>query len=257
MGRLRKRERQEQILVELRHHPHVRTSELAVRFGVSTETVRRDVEALSRRGLIRRAYGGAAAAPLGSQPSFGERNQARIEERARIGRHAAELVRPGEVLMIDAGSTTHQFALSLAATGRDLTVFTNSLAVATALGQNEAIHVLLCPGDFMAPEAGVYGAETLEFLSRYNADRAFIGASGLTARGISDANLAAVAVKRRMMRQSRETFLLADHSKFGVELVATVEPLSALGGIVTDRPPPPSLQQALRHAGTSLKLAAA
>src|SRR5690606_26348076 len=177
MSRLRKRDRQEQILSELRHHPHVRTSELAARFGVSTETVRRDVDALSRQGLIRRAYGGAAAAPMGAQPPFGERNLARIEERARIARAAAELVRPGEVLMIDAGSTTHQLALRLAAVGSELTILTNSLAVATALGQNKSIHVVMCPGDLLGAEAGVYGPETLEFLSRYNANRAFIGSS--------------------------------------------------------------------------------
>lgn len=253
--RLRKRDRQEQILFELQHHPHVRTSELAARFGVSTETVRRDVEALSNKGLIRRAYGGAAAAPMGAQPPFGERNLARTEERARIGRSAAELVRTGEVLMIDAGSTTLQFALRLAASGQDLTILTNSLAIATALGQNEAIRVVMCPGELMAPEAGVYGPETLDFLSRYNANRAFIGSSGLTAKGISDANLAAVAVKRAMIRQSKETYLLADHSKFDVELMATVEPLTALKGIVTDRAPPSLLQEALLRAGAVVKVA--
>ncbi|MDZ5699672.1 DeoR/GlpR family DNA-binding transcription regulator [Chelativorans sp. M5D2P16] len=255
MTRLRKRDRQEQILLELRQHPHVRTSDLALRFGVSTETVRRDVEALSGKGLLRRAYGGAAAAPMGAQPPFGERDLARIDERARIGRSAAELVRPGEVLMIDAGSTTHQLALGLAERGRDLTILTNSLAVATALGRNKTFHIVLCPGDFMGPEAAVYGPETLDFLSRYNANRAFIGSSGLTAKGITDANLAAVAVKRTMIRQARGTFLLVDHSKFDVELVATVEPLSMLQGVVTDMQPPFLLREALHRANVRIKLA--
>lgn len=255
MSRLRKRDRQEQILFALRHHPHVRTSELAAQFGVSTETVRRDVTALSSEGLLQRAYGGAAAKPMGAQPPFGERDRARTEERARIGRSAAEIVRPGEVLAIDAGSTTHQLALSLAATGKELTVLTNSLAVATALGRNDTIHVVMCPGDLMADEAGVFGPETLDFLSRYNANRAFIGCSGVSTKGVTDANLAAVAVKRAMIRQSRETYLLVDHSKFGVELVATVEPISALHGLVTDRPPPMQLQEALQRSGATIRIA--
>ncbi|WP_048647001.1 DeoR/GlpR family DNA-binding transcription regulator [Nitratireductor soli] len=246
MTRLRKNDRRDRILMELQHHPHVRTSEIAARFGVSTETVRRDVEALSREGLIRRAYGGASVAPMGAQPPFGERDQARIEERVRIGRRAAELVRSGEVLMIDAGSTTHQFALCLAAAASDLTVLTNSTAVAAALGQNETIQVVVCPGDFMAREAGIYGPETIDFLGRYNANRAFIGSSGLTAKGITEANRPSVAIKRAMFRQSREAYLLVDHTKYDVDLVATVEPLSALTGIIVDELPPAPLADALR-----------
>ncbi len=256
MTRLKKTARREQILVELRHHPHVRTSELAARFGVSTETVRRDVEALSGEGLLQRAYGGASAAPMGAQPPFGERDREHIEERAMIARRAAELVRPGEVLMIDAGSTTHQFAMALAAAAHDLTVLTNSVAVASALAQNETIQVIICPGDFMAREVGIYGAETIDFIGRYNANRAFIGASGFTARGITEANRLAVGVKRAMLRQSHESYLLVDRSKFDVNLVATVEPLSALTGIVTDEQPSAALAKALVEARVNVYLAA-
>lgn len=255
MPRLRKIARREQILLELQHHPHVRTSDLAARFGVSTETVRRDVEALSQEGLIRRAYGGASAAPMGAQPPFGERDQARIEERAMIGRRAAELVRPGEVLMIDAGSTTHQFAISLAAAARDLTVLTNSIAVASALGQNETIQVVVCPGDFIASEAGIYGPETIDFLGRYNANRAFIGASGLTPNGITEANRLSVSVKRAMIRQSHESYLLVDRSKFDVSLVATVEPLSSLTGVITNEQPSGLLAKALTDSRVDVDVA--
>ena len=253
--RPRKTERRESILREVELHPHVRISDLAARFGVSTETVRRDVEALSREGLISRAYGGASPLPMGAQAPFSERNEAHIEERSRIGRHAAAMVRPGEVLMIDAGSTTHQFARALAGTGRDLTVLTNSLAVATTLGQNSSIQVIVCPGDLLTGESAVFGAETIEFLSRHNANRAFIGASGLAATGISDANRAAVAVKRTMMRQSRETYLLIDHSKFDLRLVATVEPLTSLAGLIVDRQPSGPLNESLVAAGIVIQVA--
>lgn len=255
MPRLGKAARRERILRELERHPHVRISELAASFGVSTETVRRDVEALSSEGLISRAYGGASAIPMGAQAPFSERNQAYIEERTRIGQRAAAMVRPGEVLMIDAGSTTHQFAMALAVSGEDLTVLTNSVAIAATLGQNASIQIILCPGDFLHLEAAVYGPETLDFLSRYNANRAFIGASGLSAQGISDANRAAVAIKRKMVAQSRETFLLIDRSKFDRHLVATVEPLEALAGIVCDRAPAGVLGDTLAKAGIDVQIA--
>ena len=254
MTRYRKADRREHILTELKLYPHVRTSELASRFGVSTETVRRDVDALSREGLINRAYGGAAAVPMGAQPPFGERDQAHISERDRIGKRAAQLVEPGEVLMIDAGSTTSQFARHLAALGSDLTVFTNSLPVATALGQNETFQIIMCPGDFLAREAAVYGVETIDFLSRYNVNRAFIGAGGLTSNGITDVNRAASAVKRAMVRQSGSTCLLLDQSKFNLPLVSIVEPLSSIGMLVTDAAPDGLLKSALGTAGVSVQV---
>jgi DeoR/GlpR family transcriptional regulator of sugar metabolism len=252
MTRTRKTERQQRILAELRLSPHVRISELAERFGVSTETVRRDVDMLSERGLVARAYGGAAAAPMGVQPSFGERNQAHLEERIRIAQCAALLVEPGEVLMVDAGSTTIQFARHLAVTGHDLTVLTNSLPLASALGSNDSIDVILCPGDYSPAEAAVYGVETIAFLQRFRANRAFIGASGLSADGIMDANRAASAVKRAMLSQADARYLLVDHSKFNQRKLSLVERLTAINAVVADRTPDAALMAALENADVTL-----
>ena len=108
--RLRKRDRRSQILLELKLRPHLRISELAERFGVSSETVRRDFEALSADGLLSRAHGGGSAPGRGHYPGLDERSRDRLEERERIGRLAATLVQPGDAVMIDAGSTTLQLA---------------------------------------------------------------------------------------------------------------------------------------------------
>jgi DeoR/GlpR family transcriptional regulator of sugar metabolism len=255
MTRVRRDERQQQILAELRLSPHVRISALAERFGVSTETVRRDVDMLSQQGLVARAYGGAAAAPMGIQPSFGERNEAHLEERIRIAERAALLVEPGEVLMIDAGSTTSQFARRLAVTGRDLTVLTNSLPLASALGSNDSIDVILCPGDYSAGEAAVYGIETIAFLQRFRANSAFIGASALSTDGIMDVNRAASAVKRAMLAQADMGFLLVDHSKFNQRKISLVAPLSAIDAVVTDRAVDAPLTVALTDADAAVYVA--
>jgi DeoR/GlpR family transcriptional regulator of sugar metabolism len=251
MTRIRKAQRQQQILAELRLAPHVRISELAERFGVSTETVRRDVDILSEHGLVARSYGGAAA-PMAMQPSFGERDEARLDERMRIAERAAMLPQPGEVLMIDAGSTTSHFARRLAETGRELTVLTNSIPVARALGGNDSISVILCPGDYDANEAAVYGDETVSFLARFRANRGFIGASGLSADGIMDANRAATAVKRAMLRQSDERYLLADRSKFGQRRLSIVQPLTGIDALISDAAPDGQLLDALTLARVRL-----
>lgn len=252
MKRVSKTERQQQILAELRLAPHVRISELADRFGVSTETVRRDVDTLSEQGLVSRAYGGAAATPMAIQPSFGERNEAHLEERIEIAERAAQVPQHGEVLMVDAGSTTSQFARRLAVTGRDLTVLTNSIPVAGALSSNDAIDVILCPGDYNLSEAAVFGEETIAFLRRFRANRAFIGASGLAADGIMDANRAAGAVKRAMLNQSDERYLLVDHSKFNQHMLCIVEPLTGVDALISDIPPKGTLLEALNAAGVCL-----
>ena len=123
-SRFKKGERRRQILLELKLRPHVRISDLAARFNVSTETVRRDVDTLSDEGLIARAHGGVSAATQGHYPSLDERESARIDERERIGRRAAELVGEGETVMIDSGSTTIQMARALAYLGTPSTVIT-------------------------------------------------------------------------------------------------------------------------------------
>ena len=120
--RLKRSERFERIIDELRGSTTVRISQLADDFGVSTETVRRDIDELSRRGLVDRTYGGAAGRPMAREPAVNERYQSLVEERSRIGAFAAQLVEPGDVLMIDSGSTTTHFAQRLAAVGKNLTV---------------------------------------------------------------------------------------------------------------------------------------
>jgi DeoR/GlpR family transcriptional regulator of sugar metabolism len=253
--RLGKAARFERIVAELRASPTVRISKLAQTFGVSAETVRRDIDELSRRGLVDRTYGGATAHALAHEPAVNERYRVLVEERGRIGKRAARMVEPGDVLMIDAGSTTTHFAQRLAATAKDLTVLTNCLGVALALGQTPSIRVVLCPGDYDMQEGGSFGPETCAFLRRYNATKAFIGASGLTAEGPAEANPAATWVKRSMIERSDRNLLLVDQTKFGARSLELICPLETLDDIVADSAPDPDLRDALTAARVTLRLA--
>lgn len=241
--RLRSNERREQILLELKLHPHVRVSEMAQRFGVSTETVRRDMDKLSKDGLIARAHGGATASRR--YPGLDERSRNRMAERAAIGQRASTLVAPGDTVMIDSGSTTAQLARFLAYAGTPCTVITNSLTVAMTLGPNAAAEVILCPGDFLPAESAVVGTDTVEYLERYNVDRCLIGASGLDSGGISETVRGFAAIKRAMLASARAAHLLVDSGKFGQTGLAQVGRLDALDSVVVDTLPDTGLLQTL------------
>ena len=118
-----------------------------------------------------------------SEPVIAERSQTMIEERARIGRGAAGLVEKGQIVMIDGGSTTYEVARSLSQLKRELTIITNSIGVASVTGANPTFRVILCPGTYDSREASVFGEDTVEFVKRYNADIAIIGASSLSRMG--------------------------------------------------------------------------
>lgn len=255
--RLKKSERFERIVAELRASPAVRISALAEAFGVSTETVRRDLDELSRRGLVNRTYGGAAVHALAREPAVNERYRLLVEQRSRLGARAAELVEPGEVLMIDAGSTTTHFAQRLAARARDLTVLTNCIGVALALGRAPGIRVILCPGDYNMREGGSFGHETGAFLDRFYADKAFIGASGLTLDGPVEVDSAGCWVKRRMIARAERVLLLVDATKFGARSLERVCPFADIDDVVSDAPPDAPLAEAMSAAGARFHLAEA
>lgn len=254
-ARLRKSDRRKLILLDLKLRPLVRISELAERFNVSTETIRRDVDALSRKGLVSRAHGGATAPTQGRYPGFDERNRDRMAERERIGRAAAKLVQPGNTIMIDSGATTLQFAQFLAFEGTACTVITNSLTAALTLGRSDAVEVIVCPGDLLASETAVVGTETVQFLERYEVDVCFIGASGLSENGPSEAIRSFAAIKRAMLQQSRCSHLLIDQEKFGRTSLVQFGALEAISSVVVDEAPQGALNDALRSAGVDILVA--
>ncbi|QND56849.1 DeoR/GlpR family DNA-binding transcription regulator [Mesorhizobium huakuii] len=251
-SRLSKKERHALILSEVRRSASIRISRLALRLGVAGETIRRDLIELGDAGLLNRTYGGATISLVTSEPVIAERSQTMIEERARIGRGAAGLVEKGQIVMIDGGSTTYEVARSLSQLKRELTIITNSIGVASVTGANPTFRVILCPGTYDSREASVVGEDTVEFVRRYNADIAIIGASSLSADGPSDMISGAAAVKRAMISRALSTALVVTNDKFGRNSLERVCPLGELSDIVTDREPQPALRAIIEAAGTEL-----
>ncbi|MDX8450010.1 DeoR/GlpR family DNA-binding transcription regulator [Mesorhizobium captivum] len=251
-GRLTKKERHELILSEVRRSASIRISKLARRIGVAGETIRRDLIELGEAGLINRTYGGATISLMTSEPVIAERGLTMIEERARIGRGAAGLIENGRVVMIDGGSTTYEVARSFSQLRRDLTVITNSIGIASVAGANPSFRVILCPGTYDHREASVLGEDTVEFVRRYNADVAIIGASAVNAEGPSDMVSGAAAVKRAMMARSLSTMLVVTNDKFGRNSLERVCPLSDISDVVTDSEPAAEMRIAIDEAGGEL-----
>lgn len=255
-GKLKKSERRRQILLELKLHPHVRISSLAERFHVSSETLRRDLDALAKDRLIDRAHGGASAPSQGHYPSLDERKSARVDERERIANLAASTVQHGETVMIDSGSTTIQLAKALAFRGVECTVITNSLPVAMTLGHGAA-RVMLCPGEYQPAESAVIGTEAIDFIRNYRVDRCMIGASGLSEEGISETVHGFAAVKREMLRRARACQLLIDSEKFGRMGLARAGALDQLDTLFTDMRPKAALLAALEAENVEVCVAEA
>jgi DeoR/GlpR family transcriptional regulator of sugar metabolism len=253
----RKSERQARILGELRASPAIRISALAGEFGVSTETIRRDLDELNQQGMLSRTYGGAAPRPFGAEPTLSERYMEYVEERERVGALAARAIKPGQVLMIDSGSTTVHFARRLSAELQDLTAITNSCGVAAVLAANPTIRVVLCPGHYDSREGSVFGSDSESFLQRFNANLAVIGCSGLTPQGPNDVSPAAAGIKRAMLARAESNMLLLDHSKYDVLALENVCSLGAIQLIVADRPPAGELARAIKRAGIAVEVAGA
>lgn len=261
MGRRKQRlsqsERHTQLLALLRREGTVRIATLAEVFGVTTETARRDLDELAQSGALKRTYGGGASRSLIDEPGIGIRSRAHAATRGLIGAAAARLAEPGDALMIDCGSTTSLFANALAARNLHLTVVTNCFPVARALGTSPHCRVILCPGDYVSREGGTFGADTLEFIRRFKANSAFIGAGGLTPDGVTDADSLGCSVKRAMIERSDRTVLLVDSSKYDLIQFERVCALADIDQLFSEAAPPKKLAAGLQRAGVRISIAKA
>lgn len=249
--RLSKSDRQARIVAELRTTPSLRVNELASLLDVSTETVRRDLAELDERGLINRTYGGAVR-PVAFEPALVEREGLMIGERERIAAAAVRLVEPNDILMIGGGATTLHFARRLAAELNHLTVITHAPSIAMALATNPLHKVLILPGQYDGREGLIHGPDTIDALQRFRANKAFLGASGLTAEGPNDAGVGPGLIYGAMMRRAAQTVILADHSKFDRPSLTVYGPWSPATVLVADQTPTGELAAALAAAGALL-----
>jgi DeoR/GlpR family transcriptional regulator of sugar metabolism len=230
----RKEERHTQILELMREDRRIRTSDLARRLGVSTETIRRDIAELTEDGAI--VYRRRSVV-LEHESPFSLRREQDAAAKVGMARHVVSQLAAGQTIMVGHGSTTHFLAQEIARLRIPLTVITYSIAIAEAIGANSGMRVMLAPGTYHHPELAVYGAQTVLFMKGYYADHVFVGASGLSREGPSEALVTMADTMQTMVDRGTITTLLADHTKFDRVFTATFAEWGAIDKLVTSRPP--------------------
>lgn len=222
-----------------------RTAMLAEKLNVSEETVRRTVKALAKSGLVQRVHGGVYLANTEALTPVATRIGRRSQEKAQIAAAAAELIPARSSVFLDVGSTTVYVAENLR-NHRALTVVTNSLQAAQALAGINDNKVFLAGGQLQTVENGVFGSETIEYVSRFNIDTAVISIDGFDDRsgfllaGAQEADLA-----RTVSRKARRTIVVSDHTKFGQNAPMIACDAADVDVLVTDRPPSAAYQRLL------------
>ncbi|MCW3158957.1 DeoR/GlpR family DNA-binding transcription regulator [Micropruina sonneratiae] len=245
-------ERQRTIVNLALRYDRVSVTELAGRFGVTTETVRRDLDVLDRRGILRRVHGGAVPAENVRlvETAVADREPAFSAQKARIAQAALAFLPTGEgsTVLIDSGTTTARFAAAMGAHPR--TVVTNSVPIASQLALSQRGDVHLLGGRVRGLTQATVGGETVEALGRLRCDVAFLGTNGLTAEhGFSTPDPDEAAVKRAMVHGSRRRVVLADSSKIGVTLLVSFAALNEIHVLVTDAGLAEADRQQLVNAG--------
>jgi DeoR family fructose operon transcriptional repressor len=229
-------ERQQAIAALIAQRGRMAVTQLSDLYGVTTETVRRDLAVLEKAGLIRRVHGGAIPADaLTIELGTAEREQSRIAEKDRIGKAALEyLPATGGSVLIDAGTTADR-AASYLPTDRDLLVVTNSIPIASRVSIAGGIRLHLLGGRVRGVTLAAVGDEALRVLSTLRVDVAFLGTNGITTRhGLSTPDSDEAAVKRAMVTAARQVIVLADSTKVGREDFVSFAPLTQVDTIITD-----------------------
>ncbi|MFB6453557.1 DeoR/GlpR family DNA-binding transcription regulator [Bradyrhizobium tunisiense] len=213
----------------------VRNSELSSRLGVSTVTIRQDIDALSAQGLVQRTYGGAIVQPeAGQDTAFDLRSSEHADAKRRIGRAAAATVRRGETIFLDSGSTTIEVARHLPENA-DITVVTCALNVALEASSRAGVTVIVCGGKLNPRTLSTVSQQTLSQLSAVFADRLFLATYGVHfEKGLAERSFEVAETKRAMIASAREITLVCDSSKFGSAGPVLISPLTVVKHVITD-----------------------
>jgi len=248
--------RRDRIVEELARCDAVRSEDLARRFGVSLETIRRDLLLLEERGLARRIFGGATTAGGRTvEPPYEERSVAQLAQKQAMARVAAGLICEGDTVIFDVGTSVLEVARALPA---DLhcRILTNSILVANELAGRARIEVLLSGGKVRPGDLALAGPDAIRFFKNYYADRVFLGSGGVdSTAGLTDYHIDEIAVRKLLIEHAAECFVLADSSKIGHIAVGKVCPLAALTAVITDDGADPEAVKALRDAGGEVLIA--
>jgi DeoR family glycerol-3-phosphate regulon repressor len=227
------------LIDEVRAHGPQSIEALAERFGVTLQTVRRDVQRLSEAGLLARFHGGVRMPTSTTENiAYRQRQALLAEAKTSMARAIAKRVPNGSSLILNIGTTIEAVAHELLR-HRGLRVITNNLHIAAVLSTNADFEVIVAGGLVRAADQGIVGEATVDFIRQFKVDIGLIGISGIEADGtLRDFDFREVKVARAIIEQSREVWLAADHSKFNRPAMVELARLDEVDVLFTDAPPP-------------------
>jgi DeoR family transcriptional regulator of aga operon len=248
-------ERRRRICELVREEGRVTVEELAVRFGTSQVTIRADLSTLESAGALTRTHGGALNLSDVDQPLDVKQLQHRAEK-LRIAEAAAALIKDGESLILDSGTTTAEIARRIRSLDlKSINVITNGLNIAAILSDVPAVRLII-PGGILRRESNsLTGPMAEAALDALQADRLYLGADGVDPRiGVMTPHLAEAELNAKMIKMARQVVVVADASKFARHNISLIARIEQLHMLITDRAAPPEAVEQLRARGVEVRL---
>ncbi len=252
-------ERRSQIARKVLENGKVLVAELVEEFRVTETSIRRDLTLLENAGRLKRIHGGAIPLPGSTRTdSFAEKMELHIKSKERIGKVAAEMVKPKDIVLLDSGTTTLQVVRQIPEPLRSsnpISLVTNSQPIAQEVLNWPSPHLTILGGLYLPDYQATVGPQTLGQLQELMADKVFLGTDGLTlGSGATTANVLMAEVDRMMAERSRQVILVTDSSKIGRVGFVPVKPVSAFHILITDTNAPPDIVAAVRDMGVEVIL---
>jgi DeoR/GlpR family transcriptional regulator of sugar metabolism len=244
-------QRKQEILAILKRQGQVIAKDVAEAMSVSEDTIRRDLRELAQEGKLQRVHGGALPASP-AVADFAGRELLAAEGKVAIGRAAAAMIRAGQVVILDGGTTARQVARHLLPELK-ATVVTHSPTIALELVEKPSIEVILLGGKLFKHSVVAMGAATVAAIAEIHADLCFMGVTGVHEKtGLTTGDFEEAAVKRALSRAAAETFVLASSEKLGAASPYVVVPLNEISGIITERAAEKALTKPFEKLGIAV-----
>ena len=229
--------------------------DLVARFGVTPQTIRRDLGELCDEGILSRVHGGAVLANSLSNLGYSTRRSLAQPEKNAIGKLCSQAIPNDCSLFINIGTTTEAVARCLRQ-HRNIMVITNNLNVANILAENEHCEVIVAGGVLRRSDGGLVGEATGDFIRQFKVDYAIIGSSAIDEDGsLMDYDYREVRVSQAIIANARCSFLVADASKFARSAPVRIAHLTELNGFFTDTEPPPPIRKLCTDSEIQLSVA--
>jgi DeoR family glycerol-3-phosphate regulon repressor len=250
------RDRHQKIRQRVNAKGFVTIEHLASEFGVTPQTIRRDINILSQDGSVHRYHGGAGVPPSTENVAYTQRKVLCLKEKQKIAQVVASEIPDHASLFINIGTTTEEIAKCLCDHER-LRVITNSLNVAAILAGNENFEVIVAGGLVRPRDGGIVGPLTIDFIQQFRVDYGIIGISGVDLDGtLLDFDYREVRAARAIIDNSRKVYLAADHTKFGRNAMVRLGSIGEIDALFTDRQPVESVTEALAQSDVELHVVA-